>query len=110
MESMTYGVLPERAGFVERCEDRMPYPMKIVDPDEWSALESAINVGIDAHLEAIACEETGPGRLTIEDAGSMHTLLRRLIEASESEDWSDGPPAGLDLASAILSTLGYEWI
>jgi hypothetical protein len=123
---MTYGVLPERERFLAHCaartdDDGEPdpveaYPMKIVDDGEWAALAAAVNQGIDSHLEAVACEErayghSGAGYLTVLDAGSLHTLIRRLIETA---DWSacgeDDTPPGLALASNILDTIGIEWV
>ena len=63
MWSMTYGIVPERERFLahvaaRRDEDGAPdplttYPMVIVDSAEWDAIKTAVNQGIDSHLEAI---------------------------------------------------------
>lgn len=112
MWCLSYGEIPDRKRFIEYAEKHMPYPMKITDGAEWQALATAINQGIDSRLEAISCEEraygqTGSGHLTIKDAASMHTLIRRLVEGVEN--WDDEDPAGMDLVSCILRTLEIEW-
>jgi hypothetical protein len=123
MWSLSYGTVPDRERFLTHCAARVDeggepdpvdtYPMKIVNQGEWSALASAINQRIDAHLEAVVCEEraygqTGSGYLTIKDPGSLHTLIRRLVDGASWDE--DGPDPGLDLASSILYTIGIEWI
>jgi hypothetical protein len=102
MVSLDFGELPAREDFLERAAGE--YPMVIRDPKEWAILAAAINQGIDAHLEAVATLKADhtTGELVIADAGSLHTLLRRLNES--------GDETAEDLASVILHTLGYEWI
>jgi hypothetical protein len=102
MVTLTFGELPLREGFLEHAAGE--YPMVIRDPKEWAVLATAINQGIDAHLEAVITRKADPttGEIVIADAGSLYTLLRRLGES--------GDEAAEDLASTIMYTLGYEWI
>lgn len=107
---LTYGTLPPRSKFVRHVGPKMRggYPMELVGRDI-EAAEMAINQGIDSHLEAIRFSQFGAGHklgLRIADAESLYTFLRRLIEASESD--MDSP--AMELASAIMSTLEYEWV
>lgn len=135
MWSMNYGTVPDRARFLEHCAKRelSSFPMELTSSAEWEALKSAVNQGIDSHLEGvylasdarIVDRTTKSGRLicqaghvVINDPGSLHTLIRRLIEIGETEEWDnadnldeevDFPPA-LELASSILSALDIEWV
>jgi hypothetical protein len=79
------------------------YPMTIRSQTEWSAIASAVNQGIDAHLEAFTRSTFDPktGRCLIHPE-EMNTFLRRLFESDNDEAWS--------LRSAILDTLGVEEI
>jgi hypothetical protein len=109
---MSYGTLPDREAFIAHVEPQLSdgvYPMRIASQREWADVARAINQGIDAHLEAVSCEaDHTTGRLVIKGAASLHTLIRRIVEDGES--WSDPDASGMGLASAIMSTLGYEWI
>ena len=97
---MTWGVMPDRDEFKTKVADHSPYQMKLVG-DDFGACTEAINQGIDSHLEAVFFEQDGQ-RITILDAGSLHTLVRRLSEMDDD--------AAMSLASAIMDTLGYEWV
>lgn len=115
MESLTYGTLPERDAFIAATAEHFPYPMGLVIQEEVSAVAAAVNQGIDAHLEIVDCAQFDDGvphfprwGLTIKDAGSMHTLIRRLIKADTEMSCEEGSPH--DLCSCILSTLDYEWV
>lgn len=136
MWSMSYGTVPDRAKFLEHCAKRVDddgepdpltsYPMELVDSGEWEAVKRAVNRGIDSHLEAVSVSgvrivdrKVGEriiaraGRVVIDDPGSLHTLIRRLVEGSGELDpganEGSGDP-GLDLVSAILYTLDIEWV
>lgn len=117
IERMTYGTLPKRAKFVRRVRPMIPdgYDMELVGSSVKPAID-AINQGIDSHLEAVFFEEFEAGHklgIRIRDAGSLHTFLRRLLEldpdAYEYDPERESPPAE-DLASAIMTTLDYEWV
>jgi len=101
-----------------------PFTMSLVDPDEIQAVVTAVNEGIDAHLEIcnspdrgdwyshncreIAKTEDGTyGISTLEcsvSPMSMPTLLRRLCESDLGDAWE----AGLSLATSILLVLGIN--
>lgn len=123
---LNYGDLPERDAFIARVSAKCPnYPMTIKDPDEWTMIAQVVNRGIDAHLEIVACEaDAGTGRIVIKGTSSLYTFLRRLANEPPMGDHECGDacynesyagevcPASraLGLASAILGTLGYEWV
>lgn len=105
MESLSYGTLPPLEEFKTSVEERNEwpadgYPMKLNSSD-FIHVQTAVNQGIDSHLEAVAFTQDD-ARIVITDVGSMHTLLRRLLE--------DGSEEAQDLASSIMFTLGFEWI
>lgn len=124
--TLSYGEIPGRADFIARAQEHCPFEMELV-PTDYEAVAEAINQGIDAHLEAVALagpvgEIPGPfpkRRVTIQDAGSLHTLARRLSEIALAQWCSDDelpegepnedPPAA-NLASSIMETAGYEWV
>lgn len=135
MWSITYGTVPDRERFLSHCAARLDddgesnpvgaYPMEIVNPIEWEAIKAAVNQGIDSHLEAVAFSGAdivprstrsgrvicNAGHITISDPGSLHTLIRRLVEAADCGDPSDNEnPPVLDLVSSVLYTLGIEWV
>ena len=108
--SLEYGTLPDLKTIQEAWdkEELSDYKIEAVQHD-WTILASAINQGIDSHLEAIALEEleekNGKGRVRILDPNSLHVLLRRLIETNDFEE-----EGAIDLASGILQTLDIEWV
>lgn len=120
MKSLTYGTLPDRKEFVRRVAPKLKdegYEMELVGDDADWAIE-VINQGIDSHLEAIRFTE-GTGRygklkITIEDAGSLHTFLRRLLDLPfdyDDEDVAEGKAESPEsFVSSVMYTLGYEWI
>ena len=105
MQSLSYGTLPDCADIVTACNGEH-YKMELVGDDS-DVVTRAISQGIDAHLEAVRFSQFDAGhKLGVEvEAESMPVLLRRLNEIHESGDDSAG-----DLASSILSTLGFEWV
>ncbi len=92
-----------------------PFTMSLTDSDEIRAVITAVNEGIDAHLEACYCPDRGDryeggdrmaGKLvlcrTLEGVvspASLPVLLRRLCEADLGGD---------ALANDILTTLGIN--
>lgn len=85
-----------------------PYTMSLVSEDR-AACISAVNQGIDSHLEACYVPDRGD---RYNDSGrrlsctvsvdSLPILIRRLLES--------GDDAGMSLASGICDTLGIELI
>jgi hypothetical protein len=121
--SMTFGELPDREEFIRHVQPQLDdggFPMSLVDMGEINALCEAVNIGIDSHLEAVGCKQYTDTTykqfpkwgLNVEDAGSMHTLLRRLIESDGfwGEPDADEDPPAANLASSIMYCLGYEWV
>ena len=97
------------------------YTMSLTDTAEIRAVITAVNQGIDAHLEACYCPDRGDRfeggkRLagksilchTLECAvspESLPVLLRRLFELDTDCDVAD---ARMSLAGDILMTLGFD--
>lgn len=100
--TFTFGTCPEaliRSAVKEDCPGG--YSMTIKSQKEWQAIASAVNQGIDAHLEAFTRSTFDPktGRCLVHPE-ELHVLLRRLFDSGDEESWS--------LRSGILSTLGIE--
>lgn len=100
----TYGTTPAEV-ITEACKQQCPdgYPMIIRSKQEWSVLASAINQGIDSHLEAITERSTfnsSTGECNVHPE-ELHVLLRRM---------DNGDEEGENLRVSILSTLGIEEI
>jgi hypothetical protein len=99
-KTLSYGEIPD-----DLTIDK-PYPMGLNATDE-ALVCSIINQGIDSHLEAVFFEDHGirKGKRHIDIVPklecSMRCFLRRLVEHSDE---------GFDLASCIMTTLGYEWV
>lgn len=97
-----------------------PYTMSVVGR-EALIVQAAVNQGIDAHLEACFCPAHGDRYDVERDAfgarlncvvskESLPTLIRRLADdMGEAEDDDNGREneTGHDLASAILTSLGF---
>lgn len=100
---MNYGELPPLE-VIEKAWNN-GFPITVKTNHDLDMIKAAVNQGIDSHLEAVFCdtkEGEGEVSITIKDAKSMHTFLRRLIETEgESE---------LDMANCILAFFGVEWI
>ena len=94
MRSLTYGTIPDDLEITE------PYPLRLMGGD-LETFARIVNQGIDSHLEAVITTQDGRN-VTIQDTASLRCFLRRC-----AEDWDED---ALDLASGILSTLGYEWV
>jgi hypothetical protein len=100
-----------------------PYPMSLTGTEEIASVITAVNIGIDSHLEACFCPERGDsytggerraGKFllcrTLEcrvSPESLPVLLRRLTEMDFGGD-SAMQDAGMSLAEAILSTLQFD--
>ena len=80
-----------------------PYPM-VLKGQDFHDVAAIINQGIDGHLEAVFSEQslTVPGKITILDGKSMRCFIRRCMESGNENLES--------MASAIMETLGIEWI
>jgi|GEM_PF-2261962 len=100
-----------------------PYTMELANPDaEW--VVSAVNQGIDAHLEACFVPVRGDnffwkprlvGRVhcgmflhCIVSPTSLPTLLRRLMELDAKTEWDDSAGSPSCLVDAILETMRRE--
>ncbi len=113
MLTLTYGNLPT----VKQIAKKFPkkdYHIECSNTD-FKLIVAAINQGIDAHLEAIFFDHSagphGKQVIRIKDAKSLQVLIRRLWEAGEKASHIDNASdPEWDLASAILQTLGIEWI
>jgi len=80
------------------------YHMLIRSNEEWSAIATAVNEGIDSHLEALterSIFNSSTGQCNVHPE-ELHVLLRRLDE--------NGSDEGSSLRVAILDTLGIEEI
>ena len=133
---LDWGELPERESFLKHCAEEAPeeerehrndtawfpedgFSMVLCKEDE-VVVTRAVNRGIDSHLEAMAFDQfpATHGRIgiCIKDAGSLHTLLRRLVEQNADEETAleaagkEGSGVSGRLADDILGLLGYEWI
>lgn len=111
METYTAGMTPAEAlrGAMSRELGESPYEMSLVGEDALT-VQSAVNQGIDSHLEACYVPDRGDSyeptghRLECEvSQESLPVLLRRLWEMFE-----DGAEDAYQLRSSILYTLGIE--
>jgi citrate lyase gamma subunit len=99
MISLTYGTMPTRALFdANVAEDT--FEMRLAS-DDYRAFAAIVNQGIDSHLEAVFVEVDGPN-VEINDRGSLYTFIRRCTESDDER--------ALDLASSMMSVLGFEWV
>jgi hypothetical protein len=96
----------DKLGAAIKAASIEPYPIEAHQGTEtFRALVSAINQGIDSHLEAIQfTQDMGAyGRLKIViEPQTLHVLVRRLMESGNEEAES--------LASGICETLDIELI
>ena len=130
MRSIAFGRLPPRRKFIEYAntpdpdnpgDNRFPvggYRIRFgADQGLADRVTRAVNVGIDAHLEAVFTRQPGPGVVVIQDPASMSTLLRRMLEHVETLDCPDHLTCSGDCdyeqalheVGDILQTLGFEW-
>ena len=97
MKSLTFGVIPKD------LEINEPYMLGNLNQKDLEMVAEVVNQGIDSHLEAVFTSQHGPvNDVEIEDSASMRCFLRRLMER--------GDERAEDMASAIMFTLGYEWV
>ncbi len=94
MQSMTFGQVPADLEIGE------PYEMTL-NPSDLRTVAAIVNQGIDSHLEAVFTEQKR-NQVRIMDSASMRCFLRRCMESDDDN--------AQDLASSIITTLGYEWI
>ena len=103
--SITFGTLPHP--FPKLAE---PYRMELTGKMR-EVVVSAINEGIDSHLEAVQFTRYEPEAhphklgLLIPDDKSLRVLVRRL-----GERWEQGSEEAGASASCILETLGVAWV
>ena len=138
-ESLTYGEIPDREEFLARVGVRQWSGGRAITiapvGHDVTHLCAAINMGIDAHLEAIFWKHhtTPEGKRGVEllDVGSLHTLIRRLweLECARTDctnsqcsrhgcpdcgddgymdDFGDQGPGAF--AAFLLGAVGYEWV
>ena len=102
MISKTFGVIP--------MADEIDFPSEGYEIEcrgyDLEQITRCINQGIDSHLQAIYFDQFqgsyGRTGIRIVDAESLLILVRRLTELeSENAD---------QLASAIMETVGIEWV
>ena len=113
--TLTYGELPSEEVWREIVPNE-PYPMELSEKDhEIAAL--IINQGIDSHLEAVFFTQSpalfrgmSKVRTTIDDRESLRVFIRRAIELQDEYADSTDDHSPMALASAILETLGIEWV
>jgi hypothetical protein len=109
--SMTYGTLPPFARFVRDIRRPDPdhvgqsywpegtlYPMELANDEEIELAEQF--GGLQPFASRYSHKSGFRG-----DERAIYGFLEYLVSA-----WNDGNEAGGDLASSILTTLGYEWI
>lgn len=128
--SMTWGTVPEFPAFkahveAARDEDDEPvigppgdvYHMELVGKDAAAAkmaLKTMFSAGIRVSFEQFEGRHKKYG-LRFLDLQSLHKFIAALLVVDEMEAEEAGPDADRqetagDLASSIMSTLGYEWI
>ncbi len=99
MKSLNYGEIPADLTIDE------PYDIGCNASDE-TIVAGIVNQGIDSHLEAVHTNDRGlkdnHHHIEIADSASMRCFLRRCVESGDDET--------MDLASSIMTTLGYEWV
>jgi len=115
--TFSYGSTPDeiiRMATNIQCPDG--YPMTIRSQDQWSWIAAAVNMGIDAHLEAFTQStfDHTTGQCLIHP-NEMHILLRRLEQVdADYEDDEDVIEGRADhpgsLRQDILTTLDIEEI
>lgn len=74
------------------------YPMTLRSQSDWSAVATAVNAGIDAHLEAVTERSTfdaSTGECSVHPE-ELPVLIRRLMDGDEDAQ---------QLGEAIVSTL-----
>ncbi len=107
---------------IRKAMDGNPFNMSLTETDDIKAIIAAVNIGIDAHLEACFCPDRGDsyeggkrkaGKLllchTLEcvlSVESLPVLLRRLCESNLGNTETEG--AGMQLAADILLVLGIN--
>lgn len=101
VRSMNYGQLPKFEEFKSSTTEHFPYPMELVWEDQQAVEATGLvgEEGIDPFTPSTYLHKYG---VRVKDAEAMYRLLQALIEFDEDD--------ASDLASAILGTLGYEWV
>ena len=110
--SMTYGTLPPYEKFIEDIRRPNPdyedqaywpegtlYPMELVDDEEIALAEGY--GGLQPFTPSRYAHKSGFRG----DEQAIYGLLQYL-----ADEWNNGSEPAGDLASSIMTTLGYEWI
>ena len=106
---------------VRKAMNGEAYTMSLTDTNEIKAVITAVNQGIDGHLEACYCPDRGDryeggerkaGKLVlcrsldcVVSVESLPVLLRRLCDLDTTDEVAD---AGMMLAGDILMTLDFD--
>lgn len=107
-KTLTFGIVPSNLWFRDAfaAQGIATFPVEMHEHSkEFAALQSAINVGIDSHLEAVRFEKFAGsyGRRGFRfGPPALRTLVRRLVDSGSDEAES--------LASGIVASLGLEWV
>jgi len=102
VRSLTYGVLPKFEEFRASTKDHYPYPMELVGDDE-SVMRNVLAMN-SREFEAVERFSAPHGKFGVR-VKSPEIMYRLLTALNDLDD-----DAASDLASAILGTLGYEWV
>lgn len=91
MADLTFGDVLEQRIVKEAMRRYSPegFPMTIRNQKEWAFIAEAVNMGIDAYLEAFTRSTFDNGSVYIHP-DEMHILLRRLGEILDLKDRHDG--------------------
>lgn len=110
VRSLSFGQLPKFEEFRTSTKEHFPYPMELVGEDQ-AALDATGLVGeegIDSFVPSKYPHKMG---VKVRDAAAMYRLLQALVgHYNEGTEPTEAAEAAGDLASAILGTLGYEWV
>jgi hypothetical protein len=102
--SMNYGDMPSKSKFIEHTQGHYPYPMELVGADR-EVVQDLLN---EEGIEEFDSKYRHKLGVRILDAEAMFRFLTQIKDMYESEH--EGRDVAGDLASAILGTLGYEWV
>jgi hypothetical protein len=112
MKRLSFGVMPLKTEFVTRTKGQYPYPMELVGADREVVQDLLDDERIEEFdseyregIEEFDSEYRHKLGVRVLNAKAMYHFLTKLKESEE-----EGNDAAGDLASAILGTLGYEWI
>jgi hypothetical protein len=105
---LTYGDMPTEEEFVDRTKGHYPYPMELVGEGKNAVLDLGINLN-KGGIEEFESEYSYKLGIRVLNAEAMYRFLTKLKDKHDSGEGEEEDEAG-NLASAILYTLGYEWV